>query len=342
MRQQLSLSVVDQSPVRRGGSAADALRETIELAVKTEALGYRRYWLAEHHNLPGFAGTAPEILIGQIAARTHTLRVGSGGVMLSHYSALKVAETFTMLESLFPGRVDLGLGRAPGSDPRTATALVYPGTRRDVELYPEQLDDLLVYLSGGFEAGHHFAGIRPSPTPGPPPEVWLLGSGLDSAVMAAERGLPFSFAHFFGTSADYAPQVADHYRRYFRPSAQCPEPHLNVSVQVVCADTTDEARALASSLAMARLKLATGQPGPIVPPEEALAHPFTPEERAFVESYERVTVIGDPGSVAAQLEAIAESCGTRDLGVVTICFDFAARVRSYELVAEACQLAAPG
>lgn len=336
MRQQLNLSVVDQSPVRKGGSAADALRETIDLAVRAEALGFQRYWLAEHHNLPGFAGTAPEIMVGQIAARTRTLRVGSGGVMLSHYSALKVAETFRVLEALYPGRVDLGLGRAPGSDPRTATALVYPGGRRDVELYPEQVDDLIAYLGDGFEEGHHFSGIHASPTPVAAPDVWLLGSGLDSAMLAAQRGLPFSFAHFFGTSADYAPTVAEHYRRNFKPNASHPEPRLNVSVQVVCAEREDEARALASSLAMARLNLAIGKPGPIVSPEEALAYPFTPEERAFVESYARVTVVGEPETVAEQLGQIAEACGTTDLAIVTICFDFAARIRSYELVAEAC------
>ncbi len=341
MRQDLELSVVDQSPVRKGGTSADALRESIELAVRTEALGYRRYWVAEHHNLPGFAGTAPELLIGQIAARTSSIRVGSGGVMLSHYSALKVAELFAMLESLYPGRIDLGLGRAPGSDPRTARALVYPGAMRDVAHYPEQVDDLLAFLRGDLEVGHPFAGVRASPTPSGVPELWLLGSGLDSAMIAAQRGFPFSFAHFFGTSADYAPAIAEHYRKHFEPSDHTPEPRLNVSVQVVCAEREDEARSLARSLAMARLKLATGRPGPIVSPEEAAQHPFTPEERAFVESYERVTVIGTPEQVAGELTGIAEACHTRDLGIVTICFDFEARCRSYELVAEVCGLAPP-
>jgi luciferase family oxidoreductase group 1 len=173
------------------------------------------------------------------------------------------------------------------------------------------------------------------------PEVWLLGSGFDSALLAAERGLPFSFAHFFGTSADYAPSIAEHYRSHFQPSASNPEPRLNVSVQVVCAEREEEARALAASLAMARLNLATGRPGPIVSPEEALAYPYTAEERAFVDSYARVTVVGEPDVVARQLGQIADACGTTDLGVVTICFDFEARVRSYELVAEVCGLGAP-
>lgn len=341
MRQDLQLSVVDQSPVRKGGTSADALRETIDLAVRAEALGYHRYWVAEHHNLPGFAGTAPELLVGQIAARTASMRVGSGGVMLSHYSALKVAELFQILEALYPGRIDLGLGRAPGSDPRTAKALVYPGGVRDVGFYPEQVDDLAAYLGGGLPEGHRFSGIRASPTRTGVPEIWLLGSGLDSALLAARRGLPFSFAHFFGTSADYAPTIAEHYRKHFEPSEHTTEPRLNVSVQVVCSEDEEEARVLASSLAMARLKLATGSPGPIVSPEEAAKHRFTPEERAFVTSYERVTVIGTPDSVARELERIAEECGTLDLGVVTICFDFEARCRSYELVAAACGLSPP-
>ena len=341
-RRKLRLSVVDQSPVRRGGSAGDALRETIELAVLCEALGYARYWVAEHHNLPGFAGTAPEILIGQIAARTRSLRVGSGGVMLPHYSALKVAETFGMLEALFPGRIDLGLGRAPGSDPRTAAALAYPGRPRDVAFYPEQVDDLIELLGAASGDGSRFAGIRAAPTPSGVPEVWLLGSGLDSALLAAERGLPFSFAHFFGTSADYAPTVAEHYRVNFRPSEACPEPRLSVGVQVVCAEQTEEAERLVSSLGMARLNLAKGTPGPIVSPDEALSYPYSPEERAFVDSYRRVTVVGDPASVRGELESIAAECGTDDLAVVTICFDFAARCRSYELVADACELKGGG
>ena len=177
-----TLSVLDQSPVREGGTAAEALRDTIALAEATEKLGYKRFWVAEHHSLPGFAGTSPEIMVGQIAARTKTIRVGSGGVMLSHYSAFKVAEVFRMLDSLYPGRIDLGVGRAPGSDPRTAAALSYPSQTKDINRFPEQIDDVISYLHDSHDPSHPFASIRAAPTPtSTAPEVWLLGSGIDSA-----------------------------------------------------------------------------------------------------------------------------------------------------------------
>jgi luciferase family oxidoreductase group 1 len=332
----LTLSVVDQSPVRDGGTAGDALRETIELAVATEQFGYKRFWVAEHHNLPGFAGTCPEIMVGQIAAHTHTIRVGSGGVMLSHYSALKVAETFRMLESLYPGRIDLGLGRAPGSDQRTAAALVYPGGVRDIRYYPEQVDDLIAYLGDTLDRSHPFAGIHAGPTPVTMPEVWLLGSGIDSAHLAADRGLPFSYAHFFGLGVEQGPAIVASYRRHFRPSALLSEPLVNVAVQVLCAEMEEDAQRIVSSRDLVRLRIILGRRGGVPTVEEALAYPYTLQERAFLAEYHRTTVDGDPQQVKAQLEALAELYQTTDLSVVTICYDFAARVRSYELVAGVC------
>lgn len=332
----LTLSVVDQSPVRAGGSAADALRETIALAQATEALGYQRFWVAEHHNLPGFAGTCPEVLIGQIAARTNTIRVGSGGVMLSHYSALKVAETFRMLESLYPGRIDLGIGRAPGSDPRTAAALAYPGPPRDIRYFPEQVDDVLAYLADELDPAHPFAGVHAGPGASTVPEVWLLGSGIDSAHLAAERGLPFSYAYFFGMGVEHGPAIVESYRRQFRPSGYLSEPRVNVAVQVLCAETAEEARRLAASRNLVRLRIITGRGGGVPPVEEALAYPYTPQERAYLAQFSRANVDGNPQQVKEKLEAIAERYQTTDLSIVTICYDFAARVRSYELVAEVC------
>ena len=192
------LSVVDQSPVRTGGTATDALWETVELAVATEALGYQRYWLAEHHSLPNYAGTSPEVLAGLVASRTKSIRVGSGGVMLSHYSAFKVAENFRMLAAIHPGRIDLGVGRAPGSDQLTAVALTYPGQPHDISHYPQQVLDLLGHLSGRLHPEHAFAGIQAGPGCPEMPQVWLLGSRYESAYMAAQFGLPFAYAHFFG------------------------------------------------------------------------------------------------------------------------------------------------
>ena len=329
------LGVVDQAPVRKGGSAHDALHEAVELAAATEALGYRRFWVAEHHNLPSLASTSPEILIGQIAARTRRMRVGSGGVMLMHYSALKVAENFRMLESLYPGRIDLGLGRAPGGDQRSARALAHPAPMRDVSLYPQLVDDLIGYLRDDLPPDHPFAAVKPGPTGAGCPEVWLLGSGIDSALLAAERGLPFSFAHFFGTASEHAPAVCEAYRRRFAALGHSGEPRLHLALQVTCAESQAEAERLAASLDVGRIQMARQQGAGILPPEEALAYRFSPEERAFVEASRRSMIVGDPAQVRERIEAIAANCGARELGIVTICYDFEARKRSYALVAEA-------
>jgi len=329
-----TLSVVEQSPLRKGGTGAEALRETIELAVACERWGYAPFCLADHHNIAGIASTSPEILIGQVAGATRAIRVGSGGVMLPHYSAFKVAENFRMLETLFPGRIDLGLGRAPGGDQRTLMALAYPGRPNDVRAYPEQVDDLIGFLADDLPPGHPFAGMRVGAPGAGMPEIWLLGSGVDSALLAADRGLPFSFAHFFGAAAN-GPAIAEHYRRHFRPSRLCPEPRVHVAVQVMCADTREEAEWHAASMKVGRIQMARNQGGSgIVSPEEAARHVFTPEEEDFLARSGMRATVGDPASVAAELESIAEAYASDELGIVTICFDFKARLRSYALVAE--------
>ncbi len=256
--------------------------------------------------------------------------------MLSHYSALKVAETFRMLESLYPGRIDLGIGRAPGSDQRTAAALAYPGPVRDVSYFPEQVDHVVSYLADRFEPDHPFAGVHASPTPGTMPELWLLGSGYDSALLAAERGLPFSYAYFFGIGVEHGPAIVENYRRRFRPSASLSEPKVNVALHVLCAETEREAKRLAASRNLLRLRIITGRGGGVPPVEEALAYPYSPQERAHLEYAAQTAIDGDPRQVKEQLEAVAALYQTDDLSVVTICYDFAARVRSYELVAEVC------
>ena len=340
MPSKLMLSVVDQSPVRAGGTAGDALRETIDLAVAVEGLGYQRYWVAEHHSIANFAGTSPEIMTGQIASRTSTIRVGTGGVMLSHYSSFKVAENFRLLESLYPGRIDLGIGRAPGSDQLTAAALAYPGYPRDISHFPRQITDLLGYLSGDLEEGHPFTNVKAGPSSSPPslPQVWLLGSRQESAFMAAQLGLPFAYAHFFGLGVEQGPDIVEAYRKNFKPSEFLSEPKTNVGIHVVCAETEEEAVKVASSRNLGRLYSITGRAKGIPSVEEAQSYPYQSNELAYVEQYRRVCVDGDPVQVKEGLEALAERYQTPDLSIVTICHRYQDRLKSYELLSEACGL----
>ncbi len=337
----ITLSVVDQSPVRKGGSARDALRETIALALAAERLGYRRFWVAEHHNIPNFAGASPEILIGQIAAQTNSIRVGSGGVMLPHYSAFKVAEVFRMLETLFPGRIDLGIGRAPGSDQITAAALSYPRPQLDVRHYPKIVSDLLGFLHDSLPDDHPFASLSAGPAKDAAPDVWLLGSRADSASMAAEMGLPFSFAHFFGLASEHGPAIAEMYRQNFKPSEYLAQPKVNVALQVLCADTEDEALRLAASRNLSRVRSVQGMSEGIPPVDEALAYEYNPAEWAYLSKMKQSYIDGDPAQVKARIEELAHAYQTPDIGIVTICYDFNARVRSYELVAQAFGLTPP-
>ena len=334
MNSDIRLSVVDQSPVRKGGTARDALTETIELARAVEALGYRRFWVAEHHNLANFAGTSPEILIGQIAARTQRIRVGSGGVMLPHYSAFKVAEVFRMLETLFPGRIDLGIGRAPGSDQITAAALSYPRPQLDVRHYPRIVGDLLNFLHDSVDAEHPFASLHAGPGESTAPDVWLLGSRADSAAMAAEMGLPFSFAHFFGLATEHGPTIAEMYRQNFKPSEHLAEPKVNVALQVLCADTEEDAQRIGASRNLSRVRSVQGVREGVPPIEEALAYEYRPDEWAYLSKMKQSYIDGAPEQVREKIETLADAYATDDIGIVTICYDFSDRVRSYELVAE--------
>ena len=333
------LSVVDQSPMREGSTAGTALRETIDLAVAVESLGYHRYWVAEHHSIPNFAGTSPEMLIGQIAAQTETIRVGSGGVMLSHYSSLKVAENFSLLNSLYPGRIDLGIGRAPGSDQVTASALAYPSHPKEIRYFPQQIHDLLGFLSNTLEDDHPFSSIQVSPSISETsPAVWLLGSRYDSAMMAAQMGLPFAYAHFFGSGSQEGPAIVEGYRRNFQPSDNLSEPLVNVGIHVLCANTEKEALKLASSRNLARLKSITGRAQGIPSVEDALNFSYRTDELAFMEQYSRNCVDGDPQQVKQGLHDLAERYQTSDLSIVTICYAYEDRLRSYQLIAKECGL----
>jgi luciferase family oxidoreductase group 1 len=332
----LALSVLDQSPVRKGGTAAQALHETVALAQAAERFGYRRFWVAEHHNSAMFAGTAPEILIGQVAAHTTAIRVGSGGVMLSHYSALKVAETFRILAAFYPDRIDLGIGRAPGSDPRTSVALAHPKALADIQQFPAQVTDLLGFLYDRLPQEHPFTGIEAQPGGGVPglPKIWLLGSSDYSARLAASLGLPFAFADFFGTAGDYGPQIADLYRHQFRPSEYLQQPACSVALHVVCADTAERAQQISASMRLLIGRIRSGGPRrPLSSPEEAARELATVADRTLISSFTRHYIEGDPDTVRAGLQAAAERYGTDDLFIATNAFAFADRLRSYELVA---------
>ncbi len=319
----LLLSVLDQSPIRTNSSAGAAVQETLELA---DRLGYQRYWLAEHHGTPGLAGSCPEILIGAVAARTGRIRVGAGGIMLQHGSPLKVAEQFRMLHTLYPERIDLGIGRAPGRDQRTARAL-----EGDAD-FVQQIADLLGFLRDELPAGHPACGVLAMPRGPGAPDIWLLGSTDQSAACAAYFGTAFSFAHFI--SGHGGPAVLAAYRQAFRPAPELRAPRASAAVFVVCADTEAETLRLAQSRQLFLLGLYTGPPGPYPSVEEAEAYPYTARDRAIIEANRRRTIAGAPEQVHARLIALADEHGVDQLVVVTITHDPKARRRSYELLAE--------
>ena len=334
----MKLSVLDQSPIRKGGTAASALAETIALAKAAERLGYHRYWVAEHHNSSSFAGSAPEVLIARLAAETSRIRIGSGGVMLMHYSPLKVAEQFRMLETLAPGRIDLGIGRAPGADERTSRALQAGPQSFGIDAFPSQvhlLSQLLDDASAGtpLPADHPYRGIHAMPQGDSRPELWLLGSGIHSAVFAAELGLPFAHAHFI--SPDGSQEAVEAYRARFKPSVWCATPRLAMGVSALAADTAQDAERLSASRQLWAVRLFSGRPIAFPPPEEALGYPYDERERTILKSLEGRSFIGTAAMVKTQLFDLAAAHGADELILVTITYDFAARLRSYELLAQA-------
>ncbi len=328
----MKLSVLDLAPVSAGSSETEALQRCIALAGKVEALGYRRFWVAEHHNMPSIASSAPDLLIAHIAAATRTIRVGSGGVMLPNHAPLAVAERFATLEALHPKRIDLGIGRAPGTDPRTAYALRGGDPMSGPDL-PALLDELEACFAGSFPPGHPFAGIRAVPGRGLQPPIWLLGSSTFSAQLAGQRGLPFAFAYHF--SAEQCEPAMRLYHQTFTPSAVCPRRNAMLTVAVYCAETPERARELAMPMALAWVRIRSGRLGPIPTIEEALRHPWTPAERAIAEAYTSTQVIGDPAQVRSKLQYLADRYAADEVMVTTIMHGFEDRVRSFELLAEA-------
>jgi luciferase family oxidoreductase group 1 len=325
----IPLSVLDLAPVPAGTPPSQAIRRTVELAQLAERLGFVRYWFAEHHGMPSVASVAPEILIGHTAAATRSLRVGSGGIMLPNHTPLKVAEVFRTLAALYPDRIDLGLGRAPGSDPNASRAL----RASDGHDFAAQLSDLLAFTGQiPFHERHPFRNVVAMPDDVPLPPIWILGSSGASARMAGSAGMGYSFASHF-SEAPAGPAFRA-YRDSFEPSPLFPRPHTILGVAVICADTEEEASHLATTMDLAWLRIRRGEFLPLPSPQEAQAYPYTGFERQAVAEYRDRTVIGTPEAVRARIEVMARDSGADEVMVVTNLYGHAERLRSYELLAQ--------
>jgi len=329
----LRLSVLDQSPVPAGSMPGRALQNSIELARLVDGLGYTRFWMSEHHAMDTLACTAPEVMLARIGAETKQIRIGSGGIMLPHYTPLKVAECFRMLHALYPGRVDLGIGRAPGGGPIEALALKRERKTRMQDDFPEQVTELLSFLNRSFPADHPFAGIRVSPEMPDGPDVWMLGSSMWSSAAAVEFGLPYSFAHFF--SPVHTRAAIETYRRNFRASAYRSEAEASVAVGAICAETDEEAEYLASSVRLLQRRIRQGDRRPVASPEDAMRELRLMGEMPMEEGEWPRYFVGTPARVRGELERMAAELGIGELIVNTIVWDQAKRLRSYELLAEA-------
>ncbi len=331
----LPLSVLDLSPVDTGSSSTEALRNTIRLAQLAERLGYTRYWLAEHHNSPMLASSTPEVMIGHVAQATERIRVGSGGVMLPNHSPLKVAETFRILEALHPGRIDLGIGRAPGTDPKTALALRRAREALGADDLPEQLTELLAFAGEGegFPPGHPFCSVRATPDDIALPPIWLLGSSDYSAQAAAAFGLGFAFAHHINPG--FAAPAIHLYRETFVPSERLKEPQVILTTSVVCAETDEQAEELSTSMALAWVRMRTGRSGPLPSPAEAQAYHYNEMEQAIVREYRGRQMVGRPAVVREKLLDLIKTTGADELMLSAIVYGYENRARAYELLADA-------
>jgi luciferase family oxidoreductase group 1 len=332
------LSVLDLSPIPSGSTSADALRNTLDLAQLAERLGFTRYWLAEHHNTPLIASSVPEVMIGHVADVTRRIRVGSGGIMLPNHVPLKVAETFRVLEALHPGRIDLGIGRAPGTDSLTALALRRSREALNADDFPARMGELLAFLHADFPANHPFHNIKAIPDDVTPPEIWLLGSSDFSAELSAQSGLRFAFAHHI--QPEPAVSALRLYRETFRPSEYLEEPEALIAVSVVCAETDERAEELSRSHALTMLRFRSGRAGEGRFPSvaEATDYPYTPEDRLIMEVNRPRMFAGSPVNVHERLTNLADQAGVEEIMVTTMIHDHRARRHSYELLAEAFSL----
>lgn len=332
------LSILDLSPVVAGGTGAQALRNTLDLAKRADNLGFTRYWVAEHHNLSNIASASPDIMIGQIAAITQHMRVGSGGVMLPNHAPLMVAERFKLLEALFPSRIDLGIGRAPGTDPVTSIALRRRQGVDENDDFLDRFNELMLIEHGGFPEGHPFRTLRAMPTDLPLPPIFLLGSSDYSAKLAAQIGSGFSFAHHFATH-DATAAMLD-YRARFQPSPAQAAPYAILALAAVCADTEQEAERLAATIDLNFVRRATGQYLPLESPETALAYDYAPVDRARIAQNRKRLFVGTPSKLKEQLGEMARDTKADEIMITSMIYDHAARVHSYELLAGAFGLVA--
>jgi luciferase family oxidoreductase group 1 len=322
------LSVLDLAPVPSGSTPADAFRNMRELARHAERLGYARYWLAEHHGMPSIASSSPEILIEHVASATERIRVGSGGIMLPNHAPLRIAEAFHTLATLHPGRIDLGIGRAPGTDPATSAAL----RPFDAEQFPQQLAELTALSRREFPAGHAFHRVRVVPEGVPLPPVWLLGSSGASARMAGELGMGYAFASHFSPAPAGPPVQA--YRDAFAPGDAFPRPHAIVAVSAIAADTREQAEYLATSMQLSWIRLQRGIFMPLPSPEEAAAYPYTEHDRAVAANYRRLQLVGTPEHVRERIAALVAETQADEVMVTTVVHSHEARMRSFQLLAE--------
>ena len=334
------ISVLDVSPVSSGSGGALALRNTLDLARLADKLGYERYWLAEHHNLPTIASSAPEVMIGHVANATGRIRVGAGGIMLPNHAPLKVAETFKVLEAMHPGRIDLGIGRAPGTDPVTASALRRSQDGPGAEDFPQRFGELLAFSGDGFPENHPFRSVIAMPLDVTLPPIWLLGSSGYSATASGKMGLGYAFASHFSPT-DPVPAMRA-YRESFEPSKYFEHPSAILAVAVICGETDEHAKELASSMELAWVRMRSGKPGPLPSPEEARGYPYTPAERALADAYRSMQVVGDPQTVRARIEEMAASTLADEIMVTTNVFDHGERLGSYERLAAAFAMATAG
>ena len=331
----MRLSILDQSPIISGHSTAQAVAETIKLAGEADRLGYHRYWLAEHHSLMALADPCPEILVARVAAETTRIRVGTGGVMLPHYSPLKVAEQFRMLEALYPQRIDLGIGRAPGGDRTTAMALGQ-GQYSNAEDFPEQVQFLVAWLDDNMPPSHPYGKIKAQPLGPTAPPVWLLGSSDYSGALAAQLGLNFSFAHFI--SADGGDAVMRDYKRKFQPSTREAKPQALLTVFAICAETDAEAERRAASIDLRRLNMDYGLNQPVPTQAEAEARQYNEAERQRIAYNRRRLVFGAPATVKARLLELQAQFEADELMIITITGAYETRLESYRLLAQAFDL----